>query len=129
MDTPASLDANPSGHAAGENMEGFVSGYDMPAATAQPSRREEPRVQAAPLSRAVSGDSPARPSSPNATGAGGEESIAAASLSAEALDRLADLVVRRMSERVVREIAWEVIPGVAETVVRERIKELEERES
>jgi hypothetical protein len=55
--------------------------------------------------------------------------MSAASLSPEALDRLADLVVRRMSERVVREIAWEVIPGVAESVVRERIKELEERES
>ena len=49
-------------------------------------------------------------------------------LSDESLERLADLVVRKMSERVVREIAWEVIPGVAEALVRQRIKELEENE-
>ena len=48
-------------------------------------------------------------------------------LSDESLDRLADLVVKKMTDRVVREIAWEILPGVAESVVRQRIKELEER--
>jgi CheY-like chemotaxis protein len=48
-------------------------------------------------------------------------------LSDEALDRLADLVVKKMTDRVVREIAWEILPGVAESIVRQRIKELEER--
>jgi hypothetical protein len=48
-------------------------------------------------------------------------------LSDDALDRLADLVVKKMTDRVVREIAWEILPGVAESVVRQRIKELEER--
>jgi hypothetical protein len=36
------------------------------------------------------------------------------------------MVVRKMADRVVREIAWEVIPSVAEALVRQRIKELEE---
>jgi hypothetical protein len=33
--------------------------------------------------------------------------------------------VERLSERIVREIAWEVIPDVAEIVIKQRIKELE----
>ena len=48
-------------------------------------------------------------------------------LSEAALDRLAELVVQKMTDRVVREIAWEILPGVAESIVRQRIKELEER--
>lgn len=52
---------------------------------------------------------------------------AAADLSEAALDRLAELVVQKMTDRVVREIAWEILPGVAESIVRQRIKELEER--
>ena len=51
----------------------------------------------------------------------------AADLSEAALDRLAELVVQKMTDRVVREIAWEILPGVAESIVRQRIKELEER--
>jgi CheY-like chemotaxis protein len=128
MDAPASPDANASGSGAGESMEGFVSGYDMPASTTPPSRGETPRTPAAAAPRPASDLPPAPPDTPAAPAARSDDSFPAA-LSPEALDRLADLVVRRMSERVVREIAWEVIPGVAESVVRERIKELEERES
>jgi CheY-like chemotaxis protein len=51
----------------------------------------------------------------------------AGDLSEAALDRLAELVVQKMTDRVVREIAWEILPGVAESIVRQRIKELEER--
>src|SRR5262249_19530006 len=36
-----------------------------------------------------------------------------------------DGVVERLSEKIVREIAWEVIPDVAELVIKQRIKELE----
>ena len=50
-----------------------------------------------------------------------------AEMSDAALDRLAELVVQKMTDRVVREIAWEILPGVAESIVRQRIKELEER--
>jgi hypothetical protein len=127
VDTPPTPGASPSGGEPGETMEGFVSGYDMPASAAPPSRAGETRVPA-PISSRSAAASPAHAGAPAQAESGGEDPMSAATLSAETLDRLADLVVRRMSERVVREIAWEVIPGVAESVVRERIKELEERE-
>jgi CheY-like chemotaxis protein len=50
------------------------------------------------------------------------------SLTPEAIDLIAERVVQRISDRVVREIAWEVVPHTAEAVVRQRIKELEEKE-
>lgn len=42
------------------------------------------------------------------------------------IDRIARRVIELMSDQVVRNIAWEVIPDLAEIVVRERIKELEQ---
>jgi hypothetical protein len=41
------------------------------------------------------------------------------------IDALARAVVARLSDRVIREIAWEVVPELAETIVRQRIRELE----
>jgi CheY-like chemotaxis protein len=48
-----------------------------------------------------------------------------ADLTDEQVDRIARRVVQLMSEQVVRNIAWEVIPDLAETVVKERIRQLE----
>jgi hypothetical protein len=45
----------------------------------------------------------------------------------EQLDRIASRVVERLSDRVVRDIAWEVIPEIAENLIRQRIRELEEK--
>jgi DNA-binding response OmpR family regulator len=47
------------------------------------------------------------------------------------IDAIARRVVERLSDRVVREIAWDVVPDLADIIVRERIRELErdERES
>ena len=42
------------------------------------------------------------------------------------IDKIARRVIELMSDQVVKSIAWEVIPELAEIVVRERIKELEE---
>lgn len=53
---------------------------------------------------------------------GGDSSI---SLSDEQIDRIARRVVKMMSEELVRNIAWEVIPDMAEMFVKERIRELE----
>jgi hypothetical protein len=47
------------------------------------------------------------------------------SLSAAEIDAIARVVVLRLSERIVREIAWDVVPDLAEILVRERIRELE----
>ena len=49
-----------------------------------------------------------------------------ASLSEADIDRIAQRVVEIMGDRTVREIAWEVIPVVAEEMVSSRIRELEE---
>ncbi len=46
-------------------------------------------------------------------------------LSDEQIDRIARRVVELMSDSVVRNIAWEVIPDLAEMVVKERIRQLE----
>ncbi|HYV86806.1 MAG TPA: response regulator [Patescibacteria group bacterium] len=125
MDAPVTPEGAATAQAADQTMEGFVSGYEMPAESSQDEER--PGADFPP--RRSQGATPialSNPASeaPRAGGAGAD-----LALSADTLDRLADLVIRRMSERVVREIAWEVIPGVAESIVRQRIKELEERES
>jgi fused signal recognition particle receptor len=46
-------------------------------------------------------------------------------LTDDQIERIAKRVVQMMSEQVVRNIAWEVIPDMAEMVVKERIKQLE----
>jgi len=51
--------------------------------------------------------------------------IAARDLSDEQVDRIARRVIELMSDHVVRNIAWEVIPDLAEMVVKERIRQLE----
>ena len=52
-------------------------------------------------------------------------SIRGGELSDEQIDRIARRVVELMSDQVVRNIAWEVIPDLAEMVVKERIRQLE----
>jgi CheY-like chemotaxis protein len=44
-----------------------------------------------------------------------------ADLSPETIDAIARRVVEHMSDRVVREIAWEVVPDLAELLIRERL--------
>ena len=51
--------------------------------------------------------------------------IRSAELSDEQVDRIARRVVELMSDQVVRNIAWEVSPDLAEMVVKERIRQLE----
>jgi hypothetical protein len=48
-------------------------------------------------------------------------------LSQESIDSLARRVVEKLSDQIVREIAWEVVPDLAETLIRKRIQELEEK--
>ncbi|HEX6097895.1 MAG TPA: response regulator [Thermoanaerobaculia bacterium] len=51
--------------------------------------------------------------------------IRSTDLTDEQIDRIARRVVELMSDQVVRNIAWEVIPDLAEMVVKERIRQLE----
>ncbi|HSM50832.1 MAG TPA: response regulator [Thermoanaerobaculia bacterium] len=59
---------------------------------------------------------PAAPAAASATPAG---------LSEEDLDRLARRVVELLTPQIVREVAWEVVPDLAEVAVRARLRELE----
>lgn len=52
----------------------------------------------------------------------------APALSSADIDAIARAVVARLSERILREIAWDVVPDLAEIIVRERIRELERDE-
>jgi len=52
-----------------------------------------------------------------------EESPRADQLSPEAVETIARRVVELMSDKVVREIAWEVVPELAELIIRQRLDE------
>jgi len=53
---------------------------------------------------------------------------AVAGLTEGDIDAIARAVVARLSDRVLREIAWDVVPDLAEVIVRERLQELERGE-
>jgi CheY-like chemotaxis protein len=57
-----------------------------------------------------------------------EPAAGAPTLSPADIDAIAARVVERLSERVLREIAWDVVPDLADIIVRERIRELERDE-
>jgi hypothetical protein len=46
-------------------------------------------------------------------------------LSDEDVDRVARRVVELLGDRTVRDVAWEVIPDMAEVIIRDRLRELE----
>jgi CheY-like chemotaxis protein len=95
-----------------------------PAETWQASHEEEGlSAPTAPVSQTAPFRSAFPPGDPASSGTNGGTGI-----TPEAIDLIAERVVARLSDRVVREIAWEVIPQVAEALVRRRIKELEEGE-
>ncbi|MBV8857657.1 MAG: response regulator [Acidobacteria bacterium] len=60
--------------------------------------------------------------------AGLEEPLRADHLSPEAIDAIARRVVELMSDKVVREIAWEVVPELAELLIRQKLEEEKSRQ-
>ncbi len=91
-----------------------------PAAPSAPPVREPEPVSAEPQAPAWVPPAPepevAMPHPSNGNGV---------DLTDEQIDRIARRVVQLMSDQVVRNIAWEVIPDLAEMVVKERIRQLE----
>lgn len=77
----------------------------------------EPEEPAVPPPAALAPEAPPIPISARDTGTG--------DLTDEQIDRIARRVVELISDQVVRNIAWEVIPDLAEMVVKERIRQLE----
>ena len=57
--------------------------------------------------------------------AAASKSAAAGSLSDDDIDRIARRVLELSGERIVRKIAWDVVPELAERLVKERLEELE----
>jgi CheY-like chemotaxis protein len=68
----------------------------------------------------VAGGGPAE-APPAAVAGNGPESR----LSEEDVDRVARRVAELLGDRVIREVAWEVVPDLAEVVIKDRLRELE----
>ena len=91
-------------------------------ASAPPAIEELPAAEPEAIAEAEEPPVPPPALAPEATPA---IPIAARELTDEQVDRIARRVVELMSDQVVRNIAWEVIPDLAEMVVKERIRQLE----
>jgi CheY-like chemotaxis protein len=102
---------------------------DLPFATETTPEPEPEPAWSAPVAAAEAAAEPDEPAVPPPALAPEAPPMPIAArggeLSEEQVDRIARRVVELMSEQVVRNIAWEVIPDVAEMVVKERIRQLE----
>jgi CheY-like chemotaxis protein len=79
-----------------------------------------PDLDRSPVSRQAAGES--------AASYAFEPVAGTPTLSPADIDAIAARVVERLSERILREIAWDVVPDLADIIVRERIRELERDE-
>jgi CheY-like chemotaxis protein len=95
-------------------------------APAAPPAAVPPAVAAAVPPAAVS---PAAPAAKPAGAPAAVPSAAAANggarLSDEDVDRIARRVIELLGDKPVRDVAWEVIPDLAEVIIRDRLRELE----
>ncbi|MEM7350167.1 MAG: response regulator [Acidobacteriota bacterium] len=100
--------------------ESDVSAPDVEAAAPEVEvAAPEPVAEPVP-SAAEPVPSVAEPASAGAPGTNGS-----ASLSDEDVDRIAKRVAELMGEKALRDVAWEVVPDLAEVIIKERIRELE----
>ena len=98
---------------------------------ANPTADPSPLANLAPISAPTESE-PAPPVEAPSVAAPSTEPMAAeaptperAPLSDEDVDRIARRVAELLGEQGVREVAWEVIPDLAEIVIKDRIRELE----
>ncbi|HBL31595.1 MAG TPA: hypothetical protein DD490_32640 [Acidobacteria bacterium] len=96
-----------------------------------PEPEPEPVVEALPELPTYAAE-PAEPPAPPAVAAASAPSEVAPAavagnghLSDADVDRIARRVVELMADRAIRDVAWEVIPDMAEMVIRDRLRELE----
>jgi CheY-like chemotaxis protein len=102
-------------------MEAAEPAWSPAAAEPEPQATAAAPPAPPPAAAAAVAAPSAEPAQPAASAA----SAAPAELTEEQIDRIARRVVELMSEQVVKNIAWEVIPDLAEVVVKARIRELE----
>lgn len=129
-----------------ETVRGLLAGVER---TADPADEVRPAVQDGPEdeteaepereTQTVAADQPSNADlhelkeTVEETAAGGHEPGAEAAaadngageLSDETVDRIARRVVELLGPDVLREVAWEVVPDLAEVVIKERLRELE----
>lgn len=122
-ETPAAAESfsTPAASPFGESTEREESPFGMgaPEPAAAPSEPEPSWSASADESPSVT--SVAGAAAPAASAAATEPG----ELTDDQIDRIARRVVQLMSQDVVKNIAWEVIPDLAEMVVRERVRQLE----
>lgn len=68
---------------------------------------------------------PAMPNMPAAPSLTDTPLVGNGSLSDADVDRIARRVIELLGDKVVRDLAWEVVPDLAEVVIRDRLRELE----
>ena len=90
---------------------------EEPASSAPPAAAAGAAAAAAGWGAAGSAPAPAHAEPPSAPRNG--------ELSEEEVERIARRVVELIGDRLVREVAWEVIPDMAELVIKDRVRELE----
>jgi CheY-like chemotaxis protein len=99
--------------------------WDEPAA-ATPAWSPAPEpAAAAPMSEPIPEPPVWTPPAPATAPSQAAASATGGNLTEEQINRIARRVIQLMSDQVVRNIAWEVIPDLAEMVVKERIRQLE----
>ncbi len=82
-----------------------------------------------PAAQASSVEAAAAPSQePSTEGFAISEPLRADQLSPEAIDAIARRVVELMSDKVVREIAWEVVPELSELLIKQKLEEEKSRQ-
>ncbi len=86
-------------------------------APAAPGAPPAPTAVAATAAPAAPAAAPAMPM--------GSVSLPSDSLSDEDVDRIARRLVEILGDKVVRDVAWEVVPDLAEVVIKDRLRELE----
>jgi len=89
---------------------------DLPSASA---------TVALPALSAVSPFPSAVPAAPAPAPTAAVSTSSSGSLSDADVERIAHRVAELISERVVREVSWEVVPDLAEVIIKDRIRELE----
>lgn len=90
-------------------------------ATETPEPTPVQAVPPEPVTAAPSSEEPAQePAAPSASAA-----AAATGLSDQDVERIARRVAELVGEQAVKEVAWEIVPDLAEVVIKDRIQQLE----
>jgi len=85
------------------------------------AEREEGAPETAPEERVAADQEPSAVAEPPAP----DTASAAPRLSDEDVERIARRVVALAGEKALRDVAWEVVPDLAEVVIKDRLRELE----